>query len=633
MYQRLAGVSLEPDRLSEIRRRYILDGVEPREWVPPAIVRSWQRSSALGLILDRAPHLEALDEQQLKELRERNELLLATARGEVVALFSDARATNGIVILADATGMILEAIGNTDFAEHASGMLLRAGVQWDEATIGTNAIGTAIAESAPIAVAGAEHFFDKHSQLGCSAVPIFDPSGRLMGVLDMSNDANLPQTHTVGLVRRAVDQIERRLFERRFGRHESLAFHSDPNLINSTHEGLLAFDGDRLVGANRQALAMLGLDWSALGVERFDHIFVGGLDQIRHDGPVEQSRLRTLAGSLLFGQLRSEPRVKTQAIRSESWTQRREPNAAPPFERQIVVQVDRAVRLADAGVPILIQGEVGAGKEIFARHLHAASRYGAGPFVRVDCSTEAATDIEIALFGAPPQPCQVDPQVLTGAPGGTLLLAAVEALPMTLQIRLAQALRPDRSGDPAMGGRQARDFNLVAITDLALRERVAVGCFSAELAVRLAAHLITLQPLRLITDRETVVREIWQVLAPAHLVDRLTEEAVAVLAAYAWPGNRRQLIATLRSLAVLADSRGSLGPEALPREIRDAAVPATDSSADTLASSAELGSITLAVMRQAVDAENGNISRAAKRLGVNRSTLYRRLLSPEQDRS
>ncbi|MDR3493245.1 MAG: sigma 54-interacting transcriptional regulator [Ancalomicrobiaceae bacterium] len=613
--------------LSEIRRRYILEGIEPSRQVPPAILRSWQRSHELGLVLDRQPDLDALSEPRLREMRERNEMLLAAARGEITALAQDACATNGIVILADASGMILDAAGNTEFAEHAARALLRPGVSWDEATIGTNGIGTAIAEAAPIAVAGGEHFFDQQSALGCSAVPIFDPSGQLMGVLDMSNDARISQTHTVGLVRRAVDEIERRLFERRFGRHESLAFHSDPDLVNSAYQGLLAFDGDRLVGANRRALDLLGLDWAVLGLKRFDHIFAASLDQIPRDGSVEASRIRTVAGAPLFAQMRSSPRTKIAPSRPEPPAERRETTAAPPFERQIAAQIDRAVQLAAAGVPILIQGEVGTGKEIFARHLHSASRHHGGPFVRVDCAAHTAQDLDATLFGdGTPHPAAAP--VLTGAPGGTLLLAAVEALPMLLQTKLACALRPVEACDI----RPTRNFNLVTITDMPLRERVAAGGFSAELAVRIAAHLITLQPLRSHPDRLTVVRETWQALAPAGVVDCLPPETLALLATYPWPGNRRQLIATLRSLAVLAEMRGVLGPDALPRELREGLRAASESADQPHPAKAELGSIALAAMREAVDAENGNISRAARRLGVNRSTLYRRLFDPGQDR-
>lgn len=622
-----------PDQaqLAEIRRRYFLEGIEPNDRVAAAVLRSWQRSRALGLEPDGRVAGGVLTADELRTMREGNELLLQAARGEIEALFQDARATNGIVILTDPRGVILDAVGNADFAEYAARVLLRPGVQWDEASTGTNAIGTAIAEASAIAITGAEHFFDDHNVLGCSAVPIFDPSGHLTGVLDISNSVGLPQTHTLALVKRAVEQIERRLFERRFGRHENFAFHSDPDLVNSPHEGLLAFEGDQLVGANRRALELLRLDWSALGLMRFDQIFSVDRDRVPRDGPVDANKIPTQSGSFVFGQMRAASRAGGVARPSVVAPERIDARA-PPFDRQIAQQLDRAVRLADAGVSILIQGEVGSGKELFARHLHGTSRHREGPFLRLDCSAQSVEDLEHALFGSSAAAESAGPDqggpVLVGAPGGTLLLVAVEALPMPLQVKLAAALRPAEPGDPA-ARRRARDFNLIAVTDLELRERVAAGGFSAELAVRIAAHLITLPPLRLHADRETVVRDTWAALVGAEAADRLNEEAVEALANYAWPGNRRQLIATLRSLAVLAGSRTGIGVEALPREIRDAARPAAGTD-DTANLSAELGSQTLAAMRHALAAENGNVSRAARRLGIHRSTLYRRLFGPGQ---
>ncbi|NLH82891.1 MAG: GAF domain-containing protein, partial [Phyllobacteriaceae bacterium] len=275
------------------------EGIDPGDAVSSIILRSWRRSGAHGLDMDRRPAFESLSHAQLREIRERNEILLRAARGELELLHEDARLTGGIAILTDPHGTVLATVGNVDFAERASRVALRPGVQWSEAAIGTNAIGTAIAEGSPITVSGGEHFFEAQAILGCSAVPIFDPSGELIGVLDFSNDAGVPQTHTLALVRRAVEQIEHRLFEQRFGRHVRMHFHADPDLVMSPHEGLLAFDGSCLVGANRQGLDLLGLDWSALGVLGFDQIFDTGRDQITQADPTEPSRIRTRRGSVL----------------------------------------------------------------------------------------------------------------------------------------------------------------------------------------------------------------------------------------------------------------------------------------------------------------------------------------------
>lgn len=623
------GPGVSRERLIEIRRRFLVEGVDPTTEVPPAILRSWKRSRALGLEMDRRPALESLSHQQLREMRERNEILLRAARGEIEDLHRDAHLTGAIIILTDARGVILATTGNVDFAERASRVSLRPGVQWNEASIGTNAIGTAIAEETPIAVAGAEHFFETHSVLGCSAVPIFDPSGELIGVLDLSNDAGVPQTHTLALVRRAVEQIERRLFEYRFGRHERMHFHADPDLVNGPHEGLLAFEGPCLVGANRQALDLLGLDWSTLGRLSFEQIFETRREQILGEGPIEEQRIRTLRGSILFGRIKAGYEDATPVHRLPRPPKQQEASHIP-FDNRLQLQLDRAVRLADAGVAILLRGEVGCGKEVFARELHAASRNHFGPFVVVDCSADTEVDIERHLFGDATE--TESSSALVRAGGGSLLLEAVDALPMALQTRLARALG---TNDGATGGskRSRHDFNLISTSHFALGERVATGAFSADFMIRIATHTVDFEPLRLHPDRRGLINEIWEGLAPPALVDRLSPETLTVLAAYRWPGNRRQMIATLRSLAVLAEAGEPLSPETLPQEIREARGEVTTDPTFGLDVEVGLDSITLSAMRAALEAEGGNVSRAARRLGIHRSTLYRRLIGNEHTKS
>ncbi|NLH83389.1 MAG: sigma-54-dependent Fis family transcriptional regulator, partial [Phyllobacteriaceae bacterium] len=298
-----------------------------------------------------------------------------------------------------------------------------------------------------------------------------------------------------------------------------------------------------------------------------------------------------------------------------------EEGSRAPFDHRVRALLDRAVRLVDAGVSILVRGEVGCGKEAFAREVHAESRRRGGPFVMVDCSEENAADLERSLFGT-----AVGGGALEAALGGCLFLHTVEVLPLALQARLVRALAGTEDDDARPPG---RDFDLLSSSHWGLADRVAAGGFSADLMIRLAAHTIELEPLRFHPDRRALIREIWQAVAPPELVDRLPEDTLAVLAAHGWPGNRRQLIATLRSLVVLAEAGEPLVPEVLPHEIRQAPdLPSSDPSVGVDVEEG-LGAITLAAMRAALEAEGGNVSRAARRLGIHRSTLYRRLQNPD----
>lgn len=612
------GRDLDPARLSQARRRLLKEGIAPGELVPPEIERSWRRSQAFGLDLDQRPNIEALSHPQLRDLIARNEALVRAARGEIEALHDDVRSTGGIAILTDPHGVILATTGSIDFAERAARVSLRPGVDWNEASIGTNAIGTAIAEQREIAVTGAQHFFEAHRILGCSAVPILDPAGRVIGVLDLSNDADLPQTHTLALVKRAVEQIERRLFETRFGNHQRLHFHADPNLVDGPHEGLLAFENGCLVGANRYGLDLLGLEWSSLGLLRFDEIFDVHHTRLPRDGAVIDGRLRTMGGSTLFGRLSPPPRAAAPR-HAAAVTGSGGDDFAVIFDADLAKRLERAVRFVDTGVPILITGEIGSGKEAFARRLHAESRRRDGPLQMVDCSAMAASDLEAAIFGR----SDLGEGLLSRAAGGILLLGAVETLPLAVQIRLEAALKTLPAGSDG-DHPEAPDVVVVSTTHAGLQAATASGAFRHDLAMRLSAYTVEIEPLRRRADRRALIAEIWAAIAPPPGGPRLAPEALDALDAYPWPGNYRQLFATLRALAVLGDGGELLGLDALPQEIRAGRDPAP---AATVGLDVEVGldSITLSAMRAALDAEGGNVSRAARRLGIHRSTLYRRL--------
>ncbi|MDR3496509.1 MAG: helix-turn-helix domain-containing protein [Ancalomicrobiaceae bacterium] len=273
------------------------------ECVPAPIQRSWQRSFATGLGGHSAPDVRVMSFPRFKQLRQENEALLRAARGEMEALSRDMSATGGVVILADRNGVILHAVGRGAFAETVRRLDLREGAGWDETTIGTSAIGAALVEGQAISVNGAEHFFDLHGDLNCSAVPVLDSTGQIVGVLDVTHAADVPQTHALALVSRAVEQIEYRLFQAQFRDHERISFHSDPYLIGSAHEGVVALEDDRVVGANRHALELLKIGWKAVGEAHVGQIFKVVDGSFRRKTGSDDCVVRTRSGHMLHAQV------------------------------------------------------------------------------------------------------------------------------------------------------------------------------------------------------------------------------------------------------------------------------------------------------------------------------------------
>jgi CRP-like cAMP-binding protein len=297
------------DALAEARRRFLSEGAVPDEKIRMPILRSWQRSAGRGLDMEAAPEILILPEQELREARQRNEALVRAGRGELEALFQDAAMTDAIVILTDPHGVVLFCLGKGKFAHDAAGVALRAGARWDEEAAGTNAIGAAIAEQHPISVLGGEHFFAMHKILSCSAVPIFDPLGAVAGVLDLTNASDISQVHALALVSRAAQSIEHRLFQDQFHGHEQMQFHTDPYLIGSSREGLLAFTGSRLAGANRNGMALLGLEWKGLPALHFDDLFTVGQDEVSHNPSSDDFVVQTKKGQTLYARMRAHGQV------------------------------------------------------------------------------------------------------------------------------------------------------------------------------------------------------------------------------------------------------------------------------------------------------------------------------------
>jgi len=606
---------ISPRAVLAARRQFFLHGKSTDALVSEPILRSWQRCAENGLDNAALPKLEPLTSGELRQVTERHERLRRLCRPEIESLYADAMQTGCVVILTDADGMILETLGSADFAARAAQVSLRPGVAWGEATTGTNAVGTALIEGRPIAVHGAEHYYDPHGILSCSAAPILDPYGRTVGALDLSGPAAVDHRHALGLVRLAVEQIEHRFFEEGFGGRRVLRFQTERAMLGTAREGILVFEDDRLVAANRNGLGLIGMDWSALGNRRAEELF----DRMPGKG-VDASKLLDASGRELF--CRIDGVVAPAVMPSRRSIQRRDDG--PLLRSQDHEAIQRAVRMVAAEVPVLIRGETGTGKEMVAHDIHRRSARANGAFVAVNCAAIPETLIEAELFG-------YEEGAFTGArrhgrkgllreaDGGVLFLDEIGDMPLGLQSRLLRVLQ-EREVAPLGGGRPIKvDFALLCATHRDLKALAEADSFRSDLYFRIAHYVVELPPVRDLEDRLGTVRELWRRLTDD---ERLTLSPTCEqrLAAYDWPGNFRQLAGTLRVLAALAEPYQPVGENMLPGDIRPkpSAVPTAIS---------ELEDITLGAMRSALEACGGNVSRAARQLGVNRSTLYRRLLN------
>ena len=317
--------------------------------------------------------------------------------------------------------------------------------------------------------------------------------------------------------------------------------------------------------------------------------------------------------------------------------------AAPDFRAALAV----AAKAARNRLPILVIGEPGAGKETFARAIHSASLRARGPLVQVDCRAVAANIIDSTLFGhvagAFPGAFSEKSGKVLEADGGTLLLDDIGALPLDTQAALDRVLATGEVRPVGCNGSNSVDFRLIATSGAALGPE-----FDPKLRERVESTVVTIPPLR---DRSgdipTLARHLLARIAEQHGGRALSigNDALAVLMRYGWPGNVRQLAGVLFRASVLCDET-SLTAEHLPHIAIQSRFSGrkSDRPSDVVQMSTEdalggpqltlfrpdghlrtMEEIEADLIRLAIGHYRGRMTEVARRLGIGRSTLYRKL--------
>ena len=696
-------------QLREARRRLLDHGEPGATQLEPALLQSWQRSRAFGLVPDArtlgVPHASSA---QLARALEQQQALLSHARPVMQFMAEQIRDTASMVILADSRGMLLHSLGDDHFIDRAARVALRPGASWHEQWRGTNAIGTALHVRVPVTIHGAEHYLERNAFLTCSASPIVAPSGQLLGVIDISGDHRGFHPHTLGLVRSAARMIEHQLFETRHGGSLRLHLHPQVEGLGTVVEGLVALSEDGwIIGANTAGLEMLGLRAADIGgvtVERALALELRTLlEGSGHRSPVPR-QVRLGDGRVFWvrvgaprGLIQERSRVAVQGIdRSDALTPRpalqQDPAATnadalavldtgDPMMRTVIGQARKVV---DKPIALLVVGESGAGKELFARACHDSGSRRDKPFVAVNCAALPETLIEAELFGYRPGAFtgaarEGAPGRIREADGGTLFLDEIGDMPLAMQARLLRVLQ-EREVVALGGGRPVRvDFQLLCATHRRLRDDIAEGRFREDLYYRLNGLTLPLPPLRERSDFAALVAVTLERIAPDRAL-RLAPDVAAAFARYRWPGNLRQLSNVLGTACALADgpvlgwgdlpadllaelsecesgigtgtgtgtvggaaSRAGYLPAAARSESVDDRLDPQSTLGDDLGGSVtsddaigDLRGQTDRCIIEAVRLCNGNLSAAARRLGISRNTLYRHLrglgASARQDR-
>ncbi|MEM5318131.1 sigma-54-dependent Fis family transcriptional regulator [Paraburkholderia sp. JHI869] len=639
-------------------------------WPAPSIQKAHERSETFGLRATARPDYDVLSGAGLELKREQNRVLFMHATPVMETLHEQIVNTQSMIVLTNAEGLILHSIGDDDFLQRAEKVALRPGANWAEDRQGTNAIGTALAERCAMVVHGDQHYLAANRFLTCSSVPIFDPYGDVIGVLDVTGDHRSYHQHTMALARMSVQMIENHLFATTFQETLQVSFHGRPEFLGTLMEGIAAFTSDgRFLSANRSAQFQLGLSLAALRAHTLSSLFQttsaqlidrmrAGLDSHLMlnlaNGAVVCARVQFRRATLAEG---ARPVVVHDAASQPSPCAMAQPPSMglsrlsylDTGDPQVALVIAKVRKVIGKDIPVLVTGETGTGKELLAQAIHNDSPRRDQPFVAVNCASIPETLIESELFG-------YEEGAFTGARrkgavgkllqanGGTLFLDEIGDMPYPLQVRLLRVLQ-ERMVNPLGSTKTIPvDIAIICATHRDLREMIAQNRFREDLYYRLNGLVVRLPPLRDRTDLAVVIQKLLHRESHGRANRQPLSVAPDVMTLFercAWPGNFRQLGNLLRTAAAMVDDDGQIRREHLPDDFFDdlrccgqtQALLAPLAQAQPLVpEDARLEDVTASTIAATLARHGGNVSAAARALGVSRNTIYRKMPAADPGR-
>ena len=546
---------------------------------------SWRRCVELyGMDPTRSDPAHIVTDTEFRTHREQADWMIGAARSGLQGLFRQVAGQNYVLLLTDAKGVCVDFFGDDHFLDELRGAGLYLGSNWSEDLAGTCGVGACIVTGEPVTVHQDDHFGNAHTRLSCTSAPIYDSLGQLAAVLDISllrsPAPKSSQNLAMSLVTAAARRVEMANLMAASRREWVLRFSSSPEFLDVDPEAAVSLDGSgRVIGATRAATRMLSRGKSLIG-ERIDGLLglsVDDLPDLMRDRPTEERIVALGDGGAVFGHAiapQAPRRVQMEEAASGKRTRGGLLATLAGSDPTMIRLLSQAERLAPTHVPLMIRGESGSGKTKLARAIHMASRRGG--FVALDCAGARPEDFREALSRHPGP--------------GTLLMRGIDDLDAETARVLAHLL----DSHP--------DMRPIATTGQVSAELMSQTKMPSALYFRLSGSVLELPPLRERQDLGWLIERLLRRRCGGEI--RLTPSARAELMARDWPGNLRELGNVLDVACALAEST-----------VID--LPDLPAAPQARVKQQDLESI--------LDACNWNMARAARRLGVNRSTVLRRI--------
>ena len=535
----------------------------------PEVIQSWIRCiKDHSLDPEHKGEARIVPSNVLREHQQEAEELLITARFGMEDLYRRVNSMGYVLLLTDAKGVTVDFIGDEKVDRELKRAGLYIGSEWSEKYAGTCGVGACLATGEPMIIHQSDHFDMAHTSLSCTAAPIYNSSGTLMGVLDvsllMSPTEKFSQALTLEAVKSCVRRIELANLMATRKSDWVLRLNSASEFLGVDPNCAISVGNDGAIsglthGAHRMIAQTLGSDWKSpegfIG-KPFEDVFEFDFNDLPYllgaETPGEQA-LEMRDGKVIFADVQAPSKKKLNNSSGAMPAALAQIHGGDPQMERLA---GKAARIVDKQISIILEGETGVGKEFVAKALHEA-RKKKGPFVAINCAALPEALIESELFGYAPNSftgahAKGKKGLIEQANGGTLFLDEIGDMPLALQARLLRVLAEREV--MAVGATKAAsvDVRVISASHRNLKELVDCGQFREDLYYRLNGVVLFIPALR---DRQDKSWIMWQIAAliSQDFPLKFTKDAEAALWTHSWPGNIREMINVFELCFALSD--------------------------------------------------------------------------------
>lgn len=600
------------------------------------ILKSWQQSKDQGVDPFQKKIEEIIPLHDLESRVQQNEQLLSYASRGITQLRDLLDESKTMLSITDRHGTIIHSSGNPSTIKQAEILNIFDGGTWSEQSAGTNGVGLALETKTSVQVLFSEHFCEKNHDWFCAATPILAPFTReVVGVVNIAGTDQKLHPHTLGLLVSEAKSLAGTVIRELYDQAISENFFAGNSLSGGRDTVFVVDSRKKIMDQNRLAVEQPSLlkavrSGTVEGLEAFiDLSMLSGQKVLNEHVTNLETGERYLCsvyplvfqemhlGAVLF--LRKQQIVAQSAVRLTTKTADATANAAfagilgssPAMSRAI----QQAEKAAAIDFTLFLSGETGTGKEVFAQAIHRAGSRKNKPFVAINCGAVPSGLLESELSGYEAgaftgAKAKGSPGKFEMAQGGTVFLDEIGDMPLELQVHLLRILE-EREVTRIGGARPIPvDVRVIAATHHNLEQLVEEGRFREDLLYRLKVIQLELPPLR---ARKEDIEELCQCFINEYAGPFgksnvwLSPEVLECLESHSWPGNIRELKNVIQQALFNMDGEMLL-PEHLP------------GSLSVVSSLTEQDQLKAALRK-----EKGNVSNAAKQLGISRATFYRRM--------